>query len=368
MTTKNVGDSEYRPFFSIGVMTYNRWEMLKETINSILWQTFTDFEVIVGNDYTKETLSSKSVGIEDPRVRFVNHHHNLGEMQNMNSLMQMSNGKYFTWLADDDMYMPTFLESVHASLVEFDFPHSVFTSYVSGATFPDQIENPVLVGNLMIGRQFLQQYLNRKVLLQGYSGVFDIDYIRGIGGIIRLGKGFGPYSDNLLAIKSGLLEKLVYIDAPLFFFRTHEQSISWVSTDLDSYVSAQDDFLHSSTKIFRNNLLLNDFHSNLFLLLTWCIGDVAVVIGRSGYLITRKQVLEYIVLIKKHVNLLKGSDYYWKAIDYIVKMFAKLVWPISRQALLRLMPNWIKHLAKSVRNKWHSTVQGNTGSDAFTGD
>ena len=39
------------PFFSIGVTTYNRKELLKQTLISIINQTFTDFEVIVGNDY-----------------------------------------------------------------------------------------------------------------------------------------------------------------------------------------------------------------------------------------------------------------------------------------------------------------------------
>ena len=40
------------PFFSIGVTTYNRRELLKCTLDSIIKQKFSDFEVIVGNDYT----------------------------------------------------------------------------------------------------------------------------------------------------------------------------------------------------------------------------------------------------------------------------------------------------------------------------
>jgi len=71
------------PFFTIGVTTYNRPDLLKQTLTSISAQTFTDFEVIVGNDYTPESLSAENLGINDPRIRFENYPQNLGEAQNM---------------------------------------------------------------------------------------------------------------------------------------------------------------------------------------------------------------------------------------------------------------------------------------------
>src|SRR3972149_4035428 len=117
------------PFFSIGVTTYNRPELLKQTLASILVQTFSDFEVIVGNDNTQATLSAEPFGIKDPRVRFINHPQNLGELRNMNALLGMSRGRYFSWQFDDDGYAPNFLEAVYSSLVKFNFPPCIFTSY-----------------------------------------------------------------------------------------------------------------------------------------------------------------------------------------------------------------------------------------------
>ena len=126
------------PFFSIGVTTYNRPELLKQTLSSIRAQTFADFEVIVGNDYIPEPISASSLGIKDPRMRFVNHPRNLGEVQNMNALVDLSRGRYFTWLTDDDLYAPNFLAKVHSALVRFDLPPCVFTSFesFSGTAFP----------------------------------------------------------------------------------------------------------------------------------------------------------------------------------------------------------------------------------------
>jgi len=120
-----------KPLITIGVVTYRRQGMLKECLSSILGQTFTDFEIIVGNDFPGEFLSTEVFDIHDPRVRIINQARNLGEIENGNVLLRWARGKYFTWLDDDDMYAPSFLESVYASLVKFDFPPCVFTSYMS---------------------------------------------------------------------------------------------------------------------------------------------------------------------------------------------------------------------------------------------
>jgi len=70
---KNMNGVPSQPFFSLGVTTYNRKTMLLEYLSSILGQTFSDFELIVGNDYIKENISTELVGVHDPRIRFVNH-------------------------------------------------------------------------------------------------------------------------------------------------------------------------------------------------------------------------------------------------------------------------------------------------------
>ena len=81
-----------KPFFSIGVTTYNRPEMLKQTLMSISAQTFSDFEVIVGNDYIQEPLSAELLGIMDPRIRFINHPQNLGEARQYEHLARSEPG------------------------------------------------------------------------------------------------------------------------------------------------------------------------------------------------------------------------------------------------------------------------------------
>lgn len=321
------------PFFSIGVTTYKRTELLKETLSSILRQTFTDYEVIVGNDYTQEAISGNRLGLADRRIRFVNHGQNLGEMRNMNFLLEVSRGRYFTWLADDDMYAPDFLLTVYATLVRFGYPPCVFSSYMMGATYSADRENG-LVGEqrLLTGRQFLQQYLVRSLKTQGCYGVFEIQYLRRIGGMEQLGNGFSPYSDVLLAIRSGLLQKVVYIDAPLIFFRTHEESISHTSPDLDAYCSAHEDLCRKCVTIFGSEGLRDDFCSNLYLLLRWCIGDLAAVVRRSGS-INGRQLIAYLIFANGYMRFLRGSILYWKAVGLLIKTMLGFVLGIGKGML-----------------------------------
>lgn len=302
-------DNSSKPFFSIGVATYNRPEMLKECLTSILNQTFGDFEVIIGNDYTQQKLSGEILGIDDPRFEFVNHHKNLGGTNNMNWLLEISRGKYFTWLSDDDMYVPTFFRAVHSALEKFDFPSCVFTSYMQGEVPPDRLEGIEGETQVFDRRQFLQKYLSRQLKVIGCYGVFDRQYIRQLGGIEQLGNGFSPYGDNLIAIKvAGSQKKVVYIDAPLVFFRIHDQSNSCVSPDVDAYSSAQKDLLSKSLEVFASEGLSDDLHSNLFLLLKWCLSNYCTVMRRSGRLQLGK-FIRYLLFLAGFLKMLRRHRY-----------------------------------------------------------
>jgi len=295
------------PFFSIGVTSYKRYDLLKECLTSILLQTFPDYEVLVGNDYPEQEISAAFLGIDDPRIRYVNHAQNLGPIHNANALLAMSKGRFFTWLADDDMHLPEFLGIVHSSLTANHFPSCVFTSYLHGETYSGGPTVPSDRGVLYKGSDFLKQYLSRTLRTVGCYGLFDIGYLRGIGGMEHLGHGyFSPYSDNLLAIRAGLLDTVVYHHVPLVFFRTHETSVSYTSPNIDIYASAQADLLSKSLGIFRSNPLRNNMPDYLFLLLDWCVKDFDSVIRRAGSVSTA-QLRSYFHMMQYYIAHLAGS-------------------------------------------------------------
>jgi glycosyltransferase involved in cell wall biosynthesis len=298
-----------KPFFSIGVTTYNRRELLKETLNSILAQRFTDYEVLVGNDYVHERLDGDAMGVKDGRVHFLNHPENRGELGNMNFLLARSQGRYFTWLADDDLYSPDFLVAVHAALVKLAFPHCVFTSYASGKTFEPPIAGGEWPMELYSGGEFLDLYLSRRLRAVGCYGVFEREYLSQVGGMEPLGTGFSPYSDNLLAIRAGLLENVAYVNAPLVFYRTHSASTSYTSGDVAAFRGAQEDLLDRSLVVFKDEKLRERFTIYLFSLLRWCLVDFSSVVRKAGG-IGLGQAIAYGRFVFNHVTLLRGTPQY----------------------------------------------------------
>ncbi len=318
-----------KPFYSIGVTSYKRYDLLKECLTSILQQDFADFEIIVGNDYPEQEISAEFLGIDDPRIRYINHPRNIGPIHNANALLSLAEGRYFTWLADDDMYLPNFLKTVHASLLDSNCPPCIFTSYLHGETNPEVTEELEGEPKLYKGAEFLKQYLLRNLNVIGCYGVFDTGYLRSIGGMEHIGNGhFSPYADNLLVIKACRLDSVAYLDTPLVFFRTHNGSVSYVSTNIGVYRSAQSDLLSKSLDIFKDKHLEHGYDENMFLLLKWCIRDYCCVMARSGS-IKLGEGIKYIFNIREFISSVRGTPFYWKFIGFCAKMTIKLIWDIS---------------------------------------
>lgn len=98
------------PTVSVLVPTYNRAALLKQAIDSVLLQTFGDFELVVSDnastDHTEELVKSYS----DQRIVYSRSARNIGWHGNMNRCLALAKGEYLTFLPDDDLMMPENLE------------------------------------------------------------------------------------------------------------------------------------------------------------------------------------------------------------------------------------------------------------------
>lgn len=300
--------------------------MLRECLQSILQQTFGDFEVIVGNDYTREKLTGEMLGISDTRIRFVNYSRNIGPIKNANTLLAASRGRYFTWLADDDGHAPAFFQRVHDALHKHGYPECVYTSYVQGTAFPDSFAETRAEAQILDGHKFLRAYLSRELKLVGCYGAFASSYIREMGGMEHLGKGkFSPYCDNLIAIRAGSLRRVLYIDQPLVFFRAHPGSVSTTSPDVETYRTAQADLWCRVAGDFARERLRDDFEVNLSNLLEWCVRDMDHVVRRSGFAINAKQGVAYLLFVAKQIRRVKWLPHGKRIAGLVLKIAYALV-------------------------------------------
>ena len=82
-----------------------------EAIESILAQTYTDFELLISDnasgDGTEEIC--REFAAQDSRIRYFRHPQNRGASWNFNQTVEHSIGEYFKWLAHDDTMGPCYL-------------------------------------------------------------------------------------------------------------------------------------------------------------------------------------------------------------------------------------------------------------------
>jgi glycosyltransferase involved in cell wall biosynthesis len=97
------------PRVSVIIPTYNRADYLVEAINSVLAQTFQDFEVIVVDDGSTDDTYAAIANIGDPRVRYF-YQTNAERSAARNRGAQETNGEYFVFLDSDDWLLPHMLQ------------------------------------------------------------------------------------------------------------------------------------------------------------------------------------------------------------------------------------------------------------------
>jgi glycosyltransferase involved in cell wall biosynthesis len=100
------------PRVSIGLPVYNGEKWLAESVDSILVQTFSDFELIICDNASTdgtEAICRRYIQ-QDSRVRYSRNPVNMGGMRNATLSFQLARGEYFRWAAHDDLCEPTLIE------------------------------------------------------------------------------------------------------------------------------------------------------------------------------------------------------------------------------------------------------------------
>ena len=107
-------DSELKsiqPTISVIVPVYKVEQYLPACINSILAQTYTDFELILVDDGSPDSCGAicDSYAARDPRIRVI-HQENMGLSGARNSGMDTARGEFITFVDSDDVVLPLYLE------------------------------------------------------------------------------------------------------------------------------------------------------------------------------------------------------------------------------------------------------------------
>ena len=210
------------PLVTIGMPVYNGEEYLEEALNSILAQTFADFELIISDNASTDRTEDlcRAYAERDARIQYVRNPVNLGAARNYNHLVDLARGKYFKWASYDDLIEPDYLERCVAVL-EAD---------------PDVVL--CYTRNMMIDAQgqVTQRYEDRFHLVADRPSVRFRGFFKAPGmcnpifGLMRLETlrrtdriGAFRASDRILLGHMALLGKIHEVSAPLFYRRMHDK-------------------------------------------------------------------------------------------------------------------------------------------------
>jgi glycosyltransferase involved in cell wall biosynthesis len=95
---------------SVILPAYNAGPYIAEAINSILNQTYTNFELIIINDCSTDTTEKEILSISDPRIKYIKNTNNSGLIYNLNLGFSLAKGKYIVRMDADDISLATRIE------------------------------------------------------------------------------------------------------------------------------------------------------------------------------------------------------------------------------------------------------------------
>jgi glycosyltransferase involved in cell wall biosynthesis len=107
-----------RPSVSIGLPVYNGMPLLQRALDSLLGQSFRDFELIISDNASTDDTRAvcEALASRDSRIRYIRQPRNLGAIRNFDFLLRQARAPYFMWAAHDDEWDQHYVAYLKAKL------------------------------------------------------------------------------------------------------------------------------------------------------------------------------------------------------------------------------------------------------------
>ena len=98
------------PLVTVGITTFNRSDILPTAIDSVLAQTYVNFELFIIDDHSSDATREVAATYSDARVTYLYNDRNAGVSASRNRVLSNALGAYIAYLDDDDLWLPEKLE------------------------------------------------------------------------------------------------------------------------------------------------------------------------------------------------------------------------------------------------------------------
>lgn len=243
------------PQVSIGMPVYNGERFIREAIDSLLAQTFTDFELIISDNASTDQTGTicQEYAKKDSRIRYVRQANNMGASANFKFVLDEAVGEYFMWAAADDLQKNTFIDSLHTTLIHD--PTIILAmsdveniqedgTIITYSTLDDiRLKNVEKNWNSVRRRFFRNPTSN---IFFCIYGLYRAEYVRKISlnyqGLIKYASG----SEIPFLAQLSLLGKITSISEPLKIYRRHKSSVFHKEQSNSNYFSRANNMLNIS--------------------------------------------------------------------------------------------------------------------------
>ena len=205
---------------SVILPVYNAAQYLKETIESVLTQTFSDFELIIINDGSTDESESIAISFEDKRIIYIKNPINLGLIATLNKGIDLSTGKYIARMDADDICLPQRFEkqwNLMESNLNLDVCGSSITYFNTTGNLKNwdvPLSDKLIKTQLLVGPGFSHPTVFlRTSSLKQQQIYYSKDYIHA--------------EDYELWVRLATLGfQFQNIKEPLLYYRIHEENVS----------------------------------------------------------------------------------------------------------------------------------------------
>ena len=221
-----------QPAVSICIPTYNYGKYIGEAIESVLSQTFDDFELVIIDDCSDDETESviNKYNVIDKSIRYYRNKNNIGMVNNWNLCLREARGKYVKFLFADDKFVDN--DAVKIMYESLEVNKSAIMA-CSARLVIDERSNAINAwscftnDSLIDGREMIKQcILEQRNIIGEPTAVM---YRREIGT-----RGFDPSFRQLVDLEMWLHllshGDLVYFNKPLVAFRQHSKQQSYINS------------------------------------------------------------------------------------------------------------------------------------------
>lgn len=203
----NVSKLSQKPLVSVIMPVYNRVNVIKNAINSILNQNYSDWELIIVDDGSTDGTRELLKSLTDPRIKIFFNEHNMGVSKSRNNGLKKAKGEYIAYLDSDDLWDSRFISAMVGAFIELpdaDFVYSAQLLYDTYDSAPFAMRFGAFNKSLLYNNNYIgiNCFMYKRTIFDELGGFnTDLNRLVDYDLLLRIANKFNIYSVPILVSK-----------------------------------------------------------------------------------------------------------------------------------------------------------------------